>query len=98
MLQINAKSIMNGISVESCAEQCVFEDSYLCRSFDYNIDKNVCYLYTENLKDEIFMDLKKNQSLITNHYSSYIKYINIFPLNFKIIYIIKDCIMKKMEH
>ena len=46
------------------------EDAYMCRSFDYNIKSNECFLYVENIKDEIFMDLKRNQSSEFNHYSS----------------------------
>ena len=46
------------------------EDAYICRSFDYKIISNECFLYEENIVDEIFVDLKRNQSSEYNHYSS----------------------------
>lgn len=68
-LQISAKSIFYEVTVEECAELCVYEDSYLCRSFDYKLDKK-CFLFSENIKDEIFVDLKKTENPNSNHYSS----------------------------
>lgn len=69
-LKIKSKSKLFGVSVEQCAELCVFEDSYLCRSFQHYTNISLCYLFAENLKDEIYIDLKKIQNPNSNYYSS----------------------------
>ena len=57
------------LTVDGCAEQCVYEDSFFCRSFDYFLETNECRLRTENLVDKL-IDLKVTPNELVNHYSS----------------------------
>jgi len=49
---------------------CSFSDSFVCRSFDFFIDTNNCYLYKENLKDINFPDIFGIKNENCSHYSS----------------------------
>jgi hypothetical protein len=75
-LIVEPQSRLYNVSAETCSEMCIFEDSYLCRSFDYFVDKNTCFLYKENVKDKIYINLKIENNPNCNHYSS--KYDNYF--------------------
>ncbi len=66
----NTKSKYKDVSVEKCAELCVNEESYLCRSFNYYDNDNSCYLYDANLVDKIYYQIKTSPNENTNHYSS----------------------------
>lgn len=59
------------VSVERCAEICIREDSYLCRSFNYYLDTNDCGLYRENRVDETYggVDLKLEETEFVDLYS-----------------------------
>ncbi|RNA22484.1 antigen B membrane, partial [Brachionus plicatilis] len=68
-LSIKPQSNILNQSIEGCAEICSFQDGYLCRSFDYDIEKKECYLYRENLVDKNFLDLGIKSNKNVNHYS-----------------------------
>lgn len=70
------------ISVERCASVCSYMEAFVCRSFDFFIDSNVCWLYEENVKDNIHLDVELISNKNSNHYSS--KIIS-FQINFKVI-------------
>ncbi len=57
-------------TVEICAQMCSFTDSFICRSFDFLIDTNTCYLYKENLKDINFPNVYGIKNENCSHYSS----------------------------
>lgn len=63
------QSRLFNVTAETCAEQCVNEDSYLCRSFVFYFDRNECLMYLENLADEINTDLKMVGNEFANFYS-----------------------------
>ena len=68
---ITARSTLANVSVEICSEACLLTDAFVCRSFDFFLDSNSCYLYTQNIVDKfdetVFKFTKNNNS---NHYSS----------------------------
>ena len=57
------------MSVETCAEQCVMEDSYLCRSFNYYSNSGMCSLFTENIVDKINSQIDLSPNEYSTHYS-----------------------------
>ena len=66
---IEAQSIIFNVTVELCAENCIREDSYLCRAFNFFFDTNDCRMYKENLVDKINTDLKLDNYEYANLYS-----------------------------
>jgi hypothetical protein len=69
-LDVQAQSELFNSSIDRCAEMCVLEDSYICRSFDFLSDTNTCLLHRENLKDRLFVKLNVNANPVSTHYSS----------------------------
>lgn len=57
-------------TAERCAESCVAEDSFFCRSFDFFVDTESCFLYEVNIKDKLFTAIELIDSTTTTHYSS----------------------------
>ncbi|RMZ95133.1 antigen B membrane [Brachionus plicatilis] len=56
-------------SVDRCASVCSYMEAFVCRSFDYLIDTNVCWLYKENVKDNIHSNVELFSNKNSNHYS-----------------------------
>lgn len=69
-LSVEPQTKLTDTRVESCAEICVFDDSFFCRSFDYDTEKNTCYLYKENIVDRFNFELGIKTDKNINHYSS----------------------------
>ncbi|CAF0709535.1 unnamed protein product [Brachionus calyciflorus] len=82
-LKAKPETQLTNTSVESCAEICVLDDSFFCRSFDYFIDTRTCLLYKENIIDKFSKDLGITTNLNVNHYSRE--------------YYEKDGVLKKIE-
>lgn len=68
-LSVLPQTTLKNISLASCAEQCVLEEGFLCRSFNYYAVELRCTLYKENLVDQINTDLKTIGNEFANLYS-----------------------------
>ena len=66
---IKPESILNDMTAERCAEICYLEDSFVCRSFDYSLEKSSCFLYSQSIKDRDKINLEIVTDLSFNHYS-----------------------------
>lgn len=55
------------ISLETCAELCIYSDQYECRSLSFYIDTNTCYLYSVSLADGLKIETRTN--INCNHYT-----------------------------
>jgi len=80
---LEAASMIFNVTAERCAEICILEDSYLCRSFNYYLDTGNCGLYKENLVDERSVDLKLEMTEFVDLYSR--------------LYYVKDGVTYKVE-
>lgn len=63
-------STLANTSVEICSEFCLFTDAFVCRSFDFLLDSNICNLFSQNVVDkfeQVAFTLAKNNN--SNHYS-----------------------------
>jgi hypothetical protein len=71
-IQLNVKpsSEFLNTTVDICATLCEFMDSFLCRSFDFLTNDNTCFLYKENLKDQLFENVVGVDNPLSQHYSS----------------------------
>jgi len=68
-LDASPQSTLLNISLASCAEQCAFEEAFLCRSFNYYPVDLKCSFYKENLVDQINTELKTIGNEFANLYS-----------------------------
>lgn len=68
-LNVSPQTTLTNISLASCAEQCVLEEAYLCRSFNYYAVELRCTFYKENLVDQINTELKTIGNEFANLYS-----------------------------
>ncbi|CAF0709531.1 unnamed protein product [Brachionus calyciflorus] len=68
-LNVNPTVKYLNVSVERCAVICSYTEAFVCRSFDYFIDTNTCFLYKENVKDKIHINVELKPNEICNHYS-----------------------------
>ncbi|CAF0709533.1 unnamed protein product [Brachionus calyciflorus] len=68
-LSVTPQTTLKNSSIEGCAEICSLQDSFFCRSFDFEITTRTCYLYEENLKDKKFIDLGIKSNPNFEHYS-----------------------------
>lgn len=87
-LGVTPKTKVQRSSVEGCALLCAFDDSFLCRSFDFFTETEECYLYRENIVDKSKIDLKIKNNPKCSHYSrEYMmengEVIKVNPLEFK---------------
>jgi hypothetical protein len=67
---VAAQAELVNASVEMCSTQCTYMESFVCRSFDFLVDKRTCLMYKENLKDKVHADLQLVENKNCNHYSS----------------------------
>lgn len=78
-LNVKPQATYYNTSVEVCATMCSYLESFVCRSFDYFVVTNDCFLYKENIKDKIHSNIELVDNAISNHYSSNF-YLTIFKI------------------
>ncbi|XP_072165248.1 apolipoprotein(a)-like [Diadema setosum] len=48
----NNQRVLDSTTVEQCAQSCIDERSFVCRSFDFNKENNQCFMASVNSRDE----------------------------------------------
>ncbi len=69
-LNIEPQSRYINTTIEICAQMCTFAEAFLCRSFDFFTQTNVCFLYNANLKDKLSPNVAGTVNKECQHYSS----------------------------
>lgn len=60
-------------TVQICAQMCTHIEAFVCKSFDFLIYENTCFLYKEKLKDNMYPNVYGINNANCSHYSSNIQ-------------------------